>query len=244
MAESSRGETIPFIPAKNWWDLRRRFKQTLPGRVNPGYVATVLQVEEDWARTLIRNLTALGLIDESGEPTQLANDWRHDDSYPDVCKAVRERIYTQDLRDALPCPDPDRSRLEAWFMRTLKIGAGAAKRHAAFYQLLCQADASAVDKPSAGSSDGRAPATRRSRSTQPRAMKPAAQPAKQDQATLATEDGSQGQPQDPKPPARQSPLTPEIHVNIQIHIAADASAVQIDAIFASMARHLRSAELS
>jgi hypothetical protein len=43
------------------------------------------------------------------------------------------------------------------------------------------------------------------------------------------------------PPARQSaaaPAGPGLHIDVQIHIAPEASAEQIDQIFASMAKHL------
>ncbi len=39
-------------------------------------------------------------------------------------------------------------------------------------------------------------------------------------------------------PATQEPQPPSLHIDIQIHIAADAKAEQIDQVFASMARHL------
>lgn len=42
------------------------------------------------------------------------------------------------------------------------------------------------------------------------------------------------------PPAQMptAPRQPEVHIDVQIHIASDASADQIDQIFASMAKHL------
>jgi hypothetical protein len=33
-------------------------------------------------------------------------------------------------------------------------------------------------------------------------------------------------------------LRPDLHIDVQIHISADASTEQIEAVFASMARHL------
>ncbi len=37
---------------------------------------------------------------------------------------------------------------------------------------------------------------------------------------------------------KKSFRTPSVHIDIQVHISPDASSDQIDAIFASMARHL------
>jgi hypothetical protein len=42
----------------------------------------------------------------------------------------------------------------------------------------------------------------------------------------------------PPPQAAQSVARPDIHLDFQIHIAADARPDQIEAIFASMAKHL------
>ncbi len=39
-------------------------------------------------------------------------------------------------------------------------------------------------------------------------------------------------------PPTQEPQAPSLHIDIQIHIAADAKAEQIDQVFASMAKHL------
>jgi glycine cleavage system regulatory protein len=37
---------------------------------------------------------------------------------------------------------------------------------------------------------------------------------------------------------RQKSETPELHINLQIHISSDSSADQIDQIFASMSKHI------
>ena len=44
----------------------------------------------------------------------------------------------------------------------------------------------------------------------------------------------------PAPPPALLGNAPTVHVDVQVHIATDASAEQIDAIFASMAKHLYS----
>jgi hypothetical protein len=36
----------------------------------------------------------------------------------------------------------------------------------------------------------------------------------------------------------QKSETPELHINLQIHISSDSSADQIDQIFASMSKHI------
>jgi hypothetical protein len=45
-------------------------------------------------------------------------------------------------------------------------------------------------------------------------------------------------PPPPPPPGENSTLSPNLHIDMQIHISADASDDQIDTIFKSMAKHL------
>ena len=41
-----------------------------------------------------------------------------------------------------------------------------------------------------------------------------------------------------QPPKAARGSTPNLHIDVQVHISADASVEQIDQIFASMAKHL------
>lgn len=45
-------------------------------------------------------------------------------------------------------------------------------------------------------------------------------------------------PMEGKPPQRAGGAAPNLHIDVQVHISADASVEQIDQIFASMAKHL------
>lgn len=102
MAEEEKRRSFPSIPNSNWWDLRNRFKQSVPAKVDPDYIQAVLGVGEGHAKNLIPQLTALGLIGEDGKPTELAMDWRDDGTYADACAGVRGKMYPQGLQDALP----------------------------------------------------------------------------------------------------------------------------------------------
>ena len=75
-------QTYPMISEKNWWDLRNQFKKTIPSNVNPSYVKSLLGFNsDDSARNnIILPLKQLGIIDEEGKPTALANEWRSDES--------------------------------------------------------------------------------------------------------------------------------------------------------------------
>lgn len=132
---------LPLLPSKNWWDLRRRFQQAMPsGRVDAGYLQTVLNVGDGHARNLIRQLRQIGLIDENGRVTPLANDWRDDDTYAAACQQIVEHVYPPELTDALPPPNPDASATVRWFTRTLSVGQSAATKLAAFYRLVASGD--------------------------------------------------------------------------------------------------------
>src|SRR5437879_1668121 len=231
MADERR-QTYPGIPATVWWELRRRFQRSMPAQVTPSYLQTVLGVQEGHARNLIPMLTSIGLIaHDDGRPTTLANEWRTDEGYRDACMKMLESIYPAELRDAVPPEEADRQAAKRWFMRGTGVGEGAATRMASFYTLLSEGDshgehaprtrmptANAVPSipqhrkqpiPRASRSTGRAPTDQRNGS-----------------ATAATDS-------DARPHGG-----PSVHIDVQIHIPSDANGDQIDAIFASMAKHL------
>jgi hypothetical protein len=226
MAEDAKRKIYPRIPTKNWWDLRRKFRQSQPRQLTPAYLQTVLGVQEGAAKNLIPQLRTIGFIDEDGRPSAQANNWRSDDHYAGVCKALVEKLYPDELRDALPGPKPDRGKVKKWFLRETRTGEGAAKQMAAFYVLLCEADPAAQDQKADArrtppKQKAQRPKTVR-RSEVTGAHSVPAQPAMQPTATGG---------------AICTPM-PSLHIDIQVHIAADASADQIDQVFASMAKHL------
>lgn len=234
-ADPSRGQaaarrSYPYLTPKAWWDLRRRFKATMPrGEVNAGYLASVLGIGEGAAGNVVPSLRALGLIDDANRPTDRANDWRDDERYREVTEAMFVEVYPQALRDVAPSPDPDRDTVERWFMRETGAGEGAAAKMALLYLLLAagdpDAEAKIAERPQTtrqGPGDAKPrPRTSRREGT---AVSGAA-PAGQDAARSGSTTG-----------ARHS--TPSIHIDIQVHIDPAATAEQIDEIFASMARHL------
>ena len=74
------------ISARNWWDLRRRFRQSIPEKVDADFLQSALGVDERRAKDLISQLLALGMIEESGAPSDLAIQWRDDGGYPAACR--------------------------------------------------------------------------------------------------------------------------------------------------------------
>jgi hypothetical protein len=225
MVQVAETKSYPRIPTKNWWDLRRRFRQSPPRQVDVSYLQTVLRLSEGAAKNLLPSLRVVGLIDDSGQPTQRAMEWRDDDRYANVCEEIREQTYPRSLLDALPPPNPDRDQVERWFARETGTGEAAAKKMAAFYLLLCEADTSAAE---------RAPErpTREQAQQRPR-RRSAETPPRQRGAAVTTET-----PLAPTPSSISRPDFPAVHIDINVHIDADASPQQIDQLFESMARHL------
>jgi len=215
MAEESK-KTYPSIPIKHWWALRDKFKQSIPASVTPGYIATTLGMQERSAKAnIIPYLVMLGLIDQDGKPTERAVNWRDDEHYPEVCKQIRQELYPRELLDAIPGPSVDRDAVERWFANKLGVGEVAAKRMARVYELLSEAVPS---KRVSKERKVRQPTV--SRVIKPRPVA-AEDFVSQEQLASATQ------------------LAPSLNFNIQVHISPDASADQIDQIFASIAKHLQ-----
>jgi hypothetical protein len=221
MADEAR-RSYPGIPAKNWWDLRRRFQQAVPGKVDADYLQAVLGIGEGAAKNLVPQLVAVGLVGDGGKPTELAMDWRDDGTYPAACQQILDSVYPQSLRDAMPPPGPPRDGVEKWFARNMQVGKGAAAKMASFYLMVAAADVAAA-RTDAKKGEAK-PKSTSQRATRPSA--PASATAKEAPKPLA--------------PARVGAHDdgPSVHVDVQVHISPDASAEQVDQIFASMAKHL------
>lgn len=218
VAAETEKKTYPRLPAKNWWTLRDRFKQTMPSRVDADYLQSVLGLASTAsAGNLMGPLRTMGLIDEKGVPTDRALDWRHDESYKGVCEAITAEVYPDALRSAFPTPSADSTGVATWFARNTGAGQGAATGMAALYSLLASGDV--ASKPNGSGSTGARPARKAS------VAKPAP-PLKQQ--TKQKDEGV-------APPPREAP---SLNINVQVHISSDASAAQIDQIFKSMADHL------
>lgn len=215
-------QTYPMISEKNWWDLRNQFKKTIPSSVNPSYVKSLLGFNSDESakNNIILPLKQLGIIDEEGKPTPLANEWRSDEKYESACKKMLAAIYPQELTDLFPDEEIDSSRVKAWFMDTASIGQSAAGKIANTFILIRTAK---VKEP-----------------TVKKAVAPQnGAPKKKARDAMPVSETHSIQPQ--KAPAKDQSVgvvSPSVHIDIQVHISPDASAEQIDKIFESMAKHL------
>lgn len=212
--------TYPSIPVSSWWTIRSKFINSIPREVNLSYLATILGIEERSAgANVLPALTAFRIVDQDGKPTERANQWRDDEQYPLVCKQIREEIYPQELLDALPPPSPNREAVERWFLNKTGVGKPAAKKMASVYSLLCEANPVGRQETVPTTRKAKQPASKAVVDTRPkRTGKEIVQPKESEIAV--------------------SRRVPSLHIDIQIHISSDASANQIDQIFASMAKHL------
>ena len=229
----NRKVTFPSISERNWWNIRKRFAQTLPAVVSPTYVSSVLQnmTLESARANVINPLRLVGLIDDERKPTELARRWRDDAQYAAVCETIRDTVYPQELRDAFPEPLEDINGVRSWFANHTGLGADAARKMSQFYTLLWIADPT--------QQNASATTTKVTRDTSMSAQDNSSKnrpsknvPQQRSQAARNRNKDSDGQSGSPRPNG------PSIHLNIQIHISPDMTPSQIDQVFASMAKHL------
>lgn len=228
MPDTETRRSYPKFPASNWWELRRRFRQSPPRNIGTDYLMSALNLtSERAAANLLGPLKAIGLIDDSNNLTPRAHDWRADDTYPAVCRAIMDDIYPEALLSLYPPPDPDVDGVRRWFARNAGVGDGAARQMAAFYRLLSEAE------PAAG--DQRQPRAAASKA-QPEAKSAKARPPKR---AVAAETSPPPPPR-PGPPAKGVQLGPMggITVNIELQLPATADAKFFDQFFSSMRKHL------
>lgn len=221
MPESDK-KSYPMIAAKVWWGLRERFKRAIPQTVTLSYVATTLRMSEDSARNnVFPALRLCGLIDETGKPTELAFKWRDDIEYKEACNTIIKAVYPQELIDL---GTGSREEVKRWFTNQCHVGESAASKMATLFIMLQEANPTKSN----GSDEGAARSRKRS-TKEPKTIREKTEPPHDEAVPEVLH-------HDRKPPAGN---TPHIHFDIQIHISPESTPDQIDAIFASMAKHLK-----
>jgi hypothetical protein len=212
MPENDERKTFPMLAPSHWWKLRKKFHQSIPGVVTDSYVATVLEMEEVSARSnVMPYLKSLGLISQDGKPTELVKQWRDDESYSDACKAILT-TYPEELLHAIDDISTGRPKAERWFRNKAGVGQNAAAKMASIFMVIYEGD---VKKAPEGRS-----------ATAPK------------QAAKTVETVPKGHIESEGSGGRSQSAGPEVNINLQIHISADASPDQIDQIFVSMSKHL------
>lgn len=170
---------------------------------------------------IVTPMKRLGLVDDDGGLTPLGNKWRVDASYADACDEIIAAVYPDELA-TLTNGDgaPDADQVKTWFDHK-GFGESNARNMANTYILIARKD---VPEP---------PASEPAKKTPPKKSPKATKKA----TPKAVESPAQPQPIAPPvtPPSQDGP---SLHIDIQIHIPADADPEQIDQIFASMTKHL------
>lgn len=223
---ADKKESYPMIPLKHWWELRKKFKMSIPKEVSPRYVSSSLNMKESSAKAnIIPHLRTVGIIDTEGKPTDRAIKWRDDKEYLKVCEEIKKEIYPSELLDAVPDPKSNQEGAKRWFSNT-GVGDVAATKMTAFYQLLVEADPT---KESSATSKNRIGKT----------VKPVKEMQKNKKEQVKTHEKKKEAGE-----IMVDRISPSIHIDIQIHISPDASPDQVEKIFESMARHLYKGDIS
>ncbi len=221
---------FPMMPETSWWALRQQFKKTIPSLLSVSYLKSLLGLTSDQsARNLLSPLKQMKIIDDDGKPLPRANDWRNDDKYQTVCQEILQEIYPSELLELFPEKVVDSSAVKNWFMDVCAVGASAASKNAATFVMLKSGEIkdSANTKTTTKSTKAKTTPTTKS---DDKFMKKA--PMSVDTPPVIASHQSM-------PPTNgTSEVVPSVHIDLQIHISPEASPSQIDAIFASMAKHL------
>jgi hypothetical protein len=224
MAEQS---TYPIFAEKNYWLVRDKFKLSLPPVVSATYIKALLTLGSDASanNNVITPMKRLGLIDETGKPTQLAKDWRMDDKYKSVCEEIVKKVYSEELLALVSESDSDRLSAVNWFMSSGIGEKTASKMATLFFLLKSGVIKSKEDRTSipAKKTTPKAKMTSRKGAESNVTPEPALLPSRDEQQAKAT--GSTNN-------------RPNLHIDLQIHISPESTPEQIETIFASMAKHL------
>ncbi|WP_315913952.1 DUF5343 domain-containing protein [Arthrobacter sp. lap29] len=222
-------KSYAYMSVTVWNSLRRAFFKSFPSKVTLTYLASALGIAEKTAKNILPQLRNLGLIDSEGVPTEIALEFRFEETYPKACKTLLELNYPLEVRELFDTKDADPAAVATWFMRHSKSGQSSASVVSKFYlNLLAENPLPEATKP-----------------TSKRAAKPAVPLATvqpQISAKIQATDAPPALPLDhgqpPQSPPHPQQGVPSLHIDMQVHIDPAASADQIDSIFASMAKHL------
>lgn len=205
----------PQLPKGVWRGVWSILRKTPSRKLDEMALSAELGVQPTAAKAYAREFMKLGILDEEYRPTVLANRWRQDGEDAEIIKQILDSSYPEDLRDLAPVGDIDRGKIIRWFMNG-GLGEGSAKNRAATYIMLSEGIGEDASIPTRPTQRNNAP--------------------KQNDEKGAGRVASRAKPAAASPEA-QGGFTPELAVNVQIHISADATSDQIEAIFASMKRH-------
>lgn len=217
--------TYPKVTAKAWGALRARAASAPSTKFVPSTVAALLGLSSPASArdNTVAPLQKLGLINEEGALTERGNKWRVDSSYPESCQEILDDVYPSELA-ALTTSDgePDPQTVRTWFDQR-GFGDSNARQMAATYVMIASKE---IPEPS----EPRTTDEKRGQAKQGSRKAPKKATAEKSMADTDVLDAV--------PAPRTSTSAPTVHIDLQIHVPAEATPEQIDHIFASMAKHL------
>lgn len=216
MAETN----YPQIPRTVWLGVRDQLLKSPTVAVTEDLLAAKLDVQLTAARQYIKELAKVGVLDENGKATELAKRWRLDDEHAGAIREILQAAYGEELMSLAPPGEAKRDVVKRWFMQK-GLGEGSAGNRAATYLMIANSD-SREDVVPGGSDSASA---KKPRSRKPQSNQKPDNESNARKKTRAAQDSS-------------AAFVPSVNLNLQIHISAEATAEQIDAIFASMRKHL------
>ena len=220
-------QSYPTFSEKNWWVLRRQLKKSVPSSVTADYLQSIFGLtSKEAANTNLSSLKRLGILDDDGKPTQLANEWRLDESYKSACDKMFKKIYPDDLIDLFSGENNDKNKVKNWFMTRNGIGSNAAGQMMALFLLLITGEIKDTKINQAKSIN-----KKQIKKSPERASIVNGDMPEQEHASVT--DFSN----DPKR-FHYADNGPNLHIDLQIHISAESTPELIETIFASMAKHL------
>lgn len=206
------------MTAKAWSTLRARAASAPTTKFTPSVVAPLLGLSSPRSArdNTVTPLRKLGLLEEDGSLTDRGNKWRIDSSFDEACREILDDVYPEELASLVGDDGTlDLDKVKTWFDHK-GFGDSNARQMATTYVMIANRQI-------------------------PDAIN--AEPKKARKATTSDRSPKQRKPAEPSASSSTSsespkPNGPTVHLDIQIHIPADASAEQMDRIFASMAKHL------
>jgi hypothetical protein len=229
--------SFPYMSAAQWYGIRAKLRQSKPNVIGVDWVMSALGGSEKGAKNLLPQLRSIGIIGDDGKPTPLALDLRDDEQYGAACQSILESLYPETLRHAYDDPEADVQQVANWFMRNAHTGELTARMQARLYLTVLKGELpseSETPKPRKRGAKKAAAAAAAAKTVVERAV------GGESKVPAATANGSEEtlSPVVSAVPSTHQSHGPTLHIDLQIHISADASDTQIDAVFKSMAKHL------
>jgi hypothetical protein len=229
--------SFPYMTAVQWFGVRAKLRQSVPKAIDVDWIMSALGTSEKGARNILPQLRAVGLVTPEGAPSELALDLRDDETYSQAANRILIGLYPESLRSAYDDPSIDATRVASWFMRNAKTGQATASMQAKLYLTLLKGELPSPDDLKNGSTSTRKPKERTVKAGTVKTASSISSPAAPNESESGSSDGRRTDG-DGGGAARQKTDGPSLHIDLQIHISADAGRDQIDAVFESMAKHL------